>query len=1559
MTFKLTGGDYDGLKAGSVRVHARDEDPVMRYSLQEVGPVNEDAGTVRVTVLAVTNEAGVPRINYPVRVVSKEDTASAGSDYAEVDETLWFAVDDFEEFENNSGQTRYRQTAYLDIGILEDISAEGTESFELILNSLPNYRWPAYGVRRIEVPIIDNDTAGVTVTPTELTVAEGSSNTYTVVLDTQPAGDVTVTIEGVAGTDLTLDKITLTFTAQDWNTPQTVTVTAGQDHDAVDDTAALTHAVTSVDDANYNGLNVRSVDVTITDDDRVRVTVSETSLDIEEGGSDTYTVVLDTQPTGDVTVTIDGVAGTDLTLDKTTLTFTAQDWNTPQTVAVTSVQDHDGVDDTVALAHTVTSVDDANYNGLSVRSVDVTVTDDDTVGVTVSETSLTMEEGGLDTYTVVLDTQPIGDVTVTIDGVAGTDLSLDKTTLTFTAQDWNTPQAVTVTAGQDHDAVDDTATLTHAVSSANDTDYNGLSADVVVTVADDDTAGVTVIPRVYLAVPEGGTAKYTVVLDTEPAGDVTVTVSDPTDNTDVTADPASLTFTSQNWGTAQEVTVAAARDDNADDETATITHTVSSTGDSNYHGIAAANVEVTAKDDAPGSLTVNFGQDSYEVAESDATSTTQEEENKVTVTVTLDQDPKRTVTIPITATGQGGVSSSDYSGVPASVTFVSGDREEDITFTATDDSIDDDGESVKLGFGTLPGGVSAGITDETTVSINDDDAPSVTVSFGQSSYNVAEGGTVEVKVTLDADPERTVTIPLTATNQGGATDSDYSVVPASLTFGSNDTSKTVTFTAVQDDVDDDGESVKLGFGNTLPAGVSAGSPAETVVTITDDDVPSVEASFEKSSYSVEEGDDVTVTVKLDADPERTVTIPLTATNQDGATDSDYSGVPASVTFVSGDREEDITFTATDDSIDDDGESVKLGFGTLPGGVSAGTTPEATVSINDDDVPSVTVSFERSTYAVDEGGDVTVTVTLDADPERTVTIPLTATNQDGATSADYSVVPASLTFGSNDTSKTVTFTAVQDDVDDDGESVKLGFGNTLPDGVTAGTTPETTVSINDDDAPSVTVSFGQSSYSVDEGGTVEVKVTLSADPERDVTVPLTATPQGGASSSDYSGVPTSVTFVPGDTEETITFAAIGDDVDDDDESVKLGFGTLPAGVTEGTANEATVSITDDDDPSVTVSFESATYTVAEGGTVEVTVTLSADPERRVTVPLTATNQGETTDSDYSDVPADLTFNRGETEKSFTVQAAEDNLEDSGESVKLGFGSPLPTGVSAGSNDEATVFITNVSPQSSLTINFGASGYDLAEGDTTMVTVTLSTAPGSEVTIPLTTTEQGGATSGDYSGVPASLKFGGSDTSKTIPFTATDDTVDDDDESVKLTFGVLPAGVSAGSTDETTVSITDDDVPSVEVSFEKSSYTVAEGGNVTVKVKLSADPERTVTIPLTATGQDGATDSDYSGVPADLTFNSGDTEKSITFSAVTDGDNDDGENVKLTFGTLPTGVSAGTTAEATVSITGRRRCAGFRPRRRLSGLDVLRQRHRNRSGRLPRRRCDGHYLHPGVL
>ena len=410
---------------------------------------------------------------------------------------------------------------------------------------------------------------------------------------------------------------------------------------------------------------------------------------------------------------------------------------------------------------------------------------------------------------------------------------------------------------------------------------------------------------------------------------------------------------------------------------------------------------------------------------------------------------------------------------------------------------------------------------------------------------------------------------LILTNQG-ASDADYSISATSVTFGPTETEQTFTFTATQDTVDDDGESVKLTFDSQLPAGVSRGSVPETTVSITDDDAPSsLTVNFKKSGYTVTEGSIEEIVLTLDDDPERTVTIPLSWSNEDGASDSDHNGVPTDVTFNAGETEKSFEFSAVSDRIDDQGETVSIKLGAPPSGVTKGATSETVVTIEDvAPLGSTTVSFGADTYGVSEGSFTTITVVMSHAPGSDATIPIMATNQGDTSNSDYLLSATSVIFGPTDTSKTFTFTATQDSVDDDGESVDLGFG-TLPGGVSAGLVPKTTVSITDDDVPAVEVSFEHSSYSVaesDDASTtsekeneVTVTVTLDAEPERTVDITLIPTNQG-ASDADYSISATSLTFGPTETEQTFTFTATQDTVDDDGESVKLTFDSqLPAGV----------------------------------------------------------------------------------------------------------------------------------------------------------------------------------------------------------------------------------------------------------------------------------------------------------------------------------------------------------------------------------------------------------------
>ena len=225
------------------------------------------------------------------------------------------------------------------------------------------------------------------------------------------------------------------------------------------------------------------------------------------------------------------------------------------------------------------------------------------------------------------------------------------------------------------------------------------------------------------------------------------------------------------------------------------------------------------------------------------------------------------------------------------------------------DTTNDDGTVTHTVSG---GGYGAAEVDDVGITVTDDGIVDVTVRFDLANDTVAEDGTVDVVVRLNKDPERNLVIPITTSDQGDTSSLDYSV-PLSVTFESGETEKEITFSATQDIVDDDDESVILGFdssGSTWPSQVSPGTQSSTTVRIDDDDDPTVTVNFEQTSYSVAEGSDGDVYVMLDVEPERSVTITLTATNQ-GATSADYGIEPSSLslTFLKDETRKMLTFSA--------------------------------------------------------------------------------------------------------------------------------------------------------------------------------------------------------------------------------------------------------------------------------------------------------------------------------------------------------------------------------------------------------------------------------------------------------------------------------------------------------------------------------------------------------------------------------------------------------------------------------------------------------------------------
>ena len=558
-----------------------------------------------------------------------------------------------------------------------------------------------------------------------------------------------------------------------------------------------------------------------------------------------------------------------------------------------------------------------------------------------------------------------------------------------------------------------------------------------------------------------------------------------------------------------------------------------------------------------------------------------------------------------------------------------------------------------------------------------------------------------------------------------------------------------------------------------------------------------------------------------------------------------------------------------------------------------------------------VTFGASAYTASEGGaPATVAVELIPAPSAPVTIPLTPSRRGGATVADYSGVPPSVTFQAGQTRLTFTVTATDDSVDDDGESVRIGFGP-LPDGFVAGARPTATVALADDDGPVTEVFFdGAADLTVDEGNVTRVSVYLSEPARTTVTIPLTRTHRGGATAADYSGVPASVTFRFRERRKQFTLWTTDDDDNDDGESVRIGFGPLPAGIRASTASHRpptrTVHIEDDDGVDHwNVWFGKEAYTAAEGGAAaRVSIHLDAPVEARpLDVRLTLRYGGGATAADHGSIPAVVRFAVGERTKTITVRATDDSVDDDGESLALWFGNPPYGRVSIGDGPiTATVALADNDGVEPVTVSFGAATYTATEdGSGAAVRVELDTAPGRSVTVPLTKANGGGATAADYSGIPANVTFGASQTSRTFTVTATDDSADDGGESVSIGFGPLPAGVSAGSPASASVALADDgQLRSVVVNFGTSTSLVPrvrEGVRSRFTLSLDRNPLRRVTIPLKVTHRGGATEADYEGLPASVTFGPRERQADFILRAVLDQEDETGEGLRIDFGPLP--------------------------------------------------------------
>ena len=225
--------------------------------------------------------------------------------------------------------------------------------------------------------------ASVIVTPTSglVTTEGGGTDTFIVTLSEAPTDDVTIALSSSDTSEGTTAAAAV-LTAANWSTGVTVTVT-GVDDATADGPVAysiVTAAATSPDPL-FDGRDVDDVSLTNTDDETAAVTVTPTTglVTSDAGSSAAFSVVLDSQPTATVVIGLTSSDPTEGTV-QANVTFTTANWNVPQFVAVTGVDDAT-VDGTVAYA-VITAAPasaDAFYAAINPADVSVSNLDNDVV----------------------------------------------------------------------------------------------------------------------------------------------------------------------------------------------------------------------------------------------------------------------------------------------------------------------------------------------------------------------------------------------------------------------------------------------------------------------------------------------------------------------------------------------------------------------------------------------------------------------------------------------------------------------------------------------------------------------------------------------------------------------------------------------------------------------------------------------------------------------------------------------------------------------------------------------------------------------------------------------------------------------------------------------------------------------------------------------------------------------------------------------------------------------------------------------------------------------------
>lgn len=886
-----------------------------------------------------------------------------------------------------------------------------------------------------------------------------------------------------------------------------------------------------------------------------------------------------------------------------------------------------------------------------------------------------------------------------------------------------------------------------------------------------------------------------------------------------------------------------------------------------------------------------------------------------TFTVTLSASSTSAVTVVYSTADVSATAPSDYAAQSnQTLTFAPGQTTRTITVQVNGDTLSESNETFNV---NLTGPSGATISDGQGVGtiLDDDGAPSLSIN----DISVTEGnaGTTNAvfTVTLSAVSGQTVTVEFATGDGTASAPADYTAQTGTVTFAPGETTKTVSVSVNGDLLDEADETFSVTLSNPT-SGVSLLKPLGTG-TITDDDpLPSISIG----DVSLIEGNagtsNATFTVTLSAPSGRTVTVLFATANGTATQPADYQLTTGTLTFAPGATSATINVPVVGETLVEQDESFFVNLSgptnaTISDGAATGTI------LDDDGLPFITID-DASVNEGDTGSvNATFTVSLSRTSTQVVRVGFATANNTATAGTDFTAVSGELTFNPGETTKTITVPVLGDTVREGNETFFVNLsspiGGTISDAQGIGT-------ILDDDLEELTVS----DVRIVEGPSVVAvfTVALSAASVDQVTVEFATSNGSATAGNDYEAISGTITFAPGETRKTITVPILDDNLT---ESTEDFFVTLTNAVNAVLdQDQGTGMIFDDETPvtprarirlaatdtagSVLTSVNPGDSFVLRAFVQDLRPVANSDPRGVAAAYLDVLY-------DSSLVTVDGPFTFGPTYQNATSgniaapdlideAGAFDGLDPLGTTERLLWSVPV-TALSSGNaiftadpadeqDHEVLLFGESAAldpPEVeyvSTTLTIGANAFSINDVTVTegnagtlnaVFTVTRFLPNGQTATVAFAT-QNGTATAGqDYIAQNGVLTFGGSETTKTITVPIIGDLLDEIDETFSV---VLSNAVNAGLSRSTGVgTILDNDAePALSVSDAAGS----EGGLITFNVTLSAASGKLVTVAFaTANGTtpDPATaDVDYESLSGTLTFQPGETQKTVSVQALED-------------------------------------------------------------------------------